>query len=100
MAGILKEGPIRKRLMLRERKFLKQSSNPGNTEVPRISRKVLVDLTFDEEKAYADYKQLATNPVFNEYQKQLILGIAEDEQRHYRILSDILHALEGEGKVV
>jgi len=98
MAGILEEGPIRKRL--REGRLLKQSSNPGNAETSKISRKVLTDLIYDEEKAHIDYMQLAANPVFNEPQRQLILRIADDEQRHHEILKGILSALEGEGKVV
>jgi len=84
---------------LRERRLLKPS-NPGNTEVPKIARRVLTDLIYDEEKASADYKQLATNPVFTEGQKQLILGIADEEERHRAAFTAILRTLEGEGKIV
>jgi len=93
---ILEDGPLRKRL--REGRLLKRSSNPG--EVSKIPRKVLTDLIFDEEKANTDYKQLAGNPVFTEGQRQLILGIADDEGRHKAALTAILHTLESEGKVV
>jgi hypothetical protein len=92
------EGPLRKRL--REGRLLKQSPNPGNAETPKIPRKVLTDLIFDEEKAHVDYMQLAANPVFNGLQRNWILKIAADEQNHHEILKGILSALEGEGKVV
>jgi len=94
------EGPLRK--MLREGRLLKRSPNPNprNAETPKIPRKVLTELIFDEEKAHIDYTQLAINPVFNEPQRQLILKIASDEQRHQTILTDIFHALEREGKIV
>jgi len=95
---VLEDGPIRK--MLRERKFLRQSSNPGNVEILKISRKTLTELIYDEEKASVEYKQLATNPVFNEGQRQLILSIADDEGRHEAALTAILRTLESEGKVV
>jgi len=94
---VLEDGPLRKRL--RERRLLKQS-NPGNAEVPKIARRVLTDLIYDEEKASVDYRQLATNPVFDEGQRQLINSIANDEQRHNAALTAILHTLESEGKVV
>ena len=80
--------------------MLKQSSNPGNAETSKISRKVLTDLIFDEEKAHIDYMQLAANPVFNGLQRNWVLKIAADEQNHHEILTKILHVLEGEGKVV
>lgn len=98
MAAILKEGPLRKRL--RNARLLKRSSNPGNTETPKISRKVLMDIIYDEEKSSVDYKQLATNPVFAEGQRQLILGIAADEEHHRAAFTAILRTLEGEGRVV
>jgi len=95
---VLEDGPLRKRL--RQGRLLKRSFNPGNAEVHKISRKVLTDLIYDEEKASADYRQLATNPVFTEGQRQLILGIADDEERHKAAFTAILRTLEGEGKVV
>jgi len=67
---------------------------------PVLPRKIFADLLFDEEKAQVDYTQLAANPVFNDAQRQLILGLASDEGRHYRILGDIRVALEGEKKLV
>jgi len=92
---VLENGPLRKRLRL-----LKQSSNLGNAGIPQIPRKVFVDLLFDEEKASVDYRQLAANPVFAEGQRQLILSIADDEERHHAALTAILRTLEGEGRVV
>jgi len=101
---VLEDGPLRKRL--REGRFLRQSSNPGNTEVPKIPRKVIVDLIYDEEKAHVDYKEISNKMAqFGPYEaanafREQIWGIAQDEARHAEILKNMLQTLEREGKVV
>jgi len=77
-----------------------ERSDALSSGTPTLQRKILTDLIFDEEKANVDYRQLAANPVFSDFQRQLILGIADDEQRHHAILQGIFNALEDEGRIV
>jgi hypothetical protein len=101
--GILREGPIRRRL--RERRLTTKKSLGQSPEVQK-TRAYWASLIADEEKAEVEYRLLADmmapgGPLeVATWVREMIWSIANDEKRHAQQLRDMLDRLAREGKIV